>query len=287
MKLAPGTVLLLVAAGGLAFTWVTTRHRVVGLGYGWLMRITWSSVALLGAIAMAGAGLGGARGVEFVATVLMIAAALVALAVSVVRRRAGVSGQVAREDARRARVAAMVGDERAGVAPDGASGREFPPALDLVAPGFALVALVAAGIADGGPAFQSIVRNLVGAAFLGAVSDAMLLGHWYLVQPGLGREPVKELVRWTAGSWPFDVAVWLWPVGMVSVFTGALDDGWGGLLGWTWAVCAATTIGLVAVTWAALRERYYSAVMAATGLMYLAILTAFGQDLIARAVLSS
>ena len=37
--------------------------------------------------------------------------------------------------------------------------------------------------------------------------------------------------------------------------------------------------------WLALKERYYSAVMAATGLLYLAILTAFGTDLIARAVL--
>ena len=37
---------------------------------------------------------------------------------------------------------------------------------------------------------------------------------------------------------------------------------------------------------AALRERSYSAVMAATGLLYLAILTAFGTDLVARAVLS-
>jgi hypothetical protein len=40
------------------------------------------------------------------------------------------------------------------------------------------------------------------------------------------------------------------------------------------------------MTWVALKERYYSAVMAATGLLYLAILTAFGTDLIARAVLS-
>ena len=35
----------------------------------------------------------------------------------------------------------------------------------------------------------------------------------------------------------------------------------------------------------ALEERSYSAVMAATGLLYLAILTAFGTDLVARAVL--
>jgi hypothetical protein len=53
-----------------------------------------------------------------------------------------------------------------------------------------------------------------------------------------------------------------------------------------WAVSAVTTIALVAATWLALRERYYSAVMAATGLLYLAILTALGTDLLARAVLA-
>ena len=44
---------------------------------------------------------------------------------------------------------------------------------------------------------------------------------------------------------------------------------------------------LCLLTRAALRERYYSAVMAATGLLYLAILTAFGTDLVARAVLAA
>jgi hypothetical protein len=43
---------------------------------------------------------------------------------------------------------------------------------------------------------------------------------------------------------------------------------------------------LAFVTRAALKERAYSAVMAATGLLYLAILTAFGTDLVARAILA-
>jgi hypothetical protein len=73
---------------------------------------------------------------------------------------------------------------------------------------------------------------------------------------------------------------------MVQVFNGTIDDGYDGILAWIWVMCAVTTIGLIGFTWAALRERYYSAVMAATGLLYLAILTAFGTDLIARAVLS-
>jgi hypothetical protein len=84
-----------------------------------------------------------------------------------------------------------------------------------------------------------------------------------------------------------EMAVLLWPTGMVSVLNGTVDDGYNGLLGWIWVACAITTIVLVAVTRAALRERAYSAVMAATGLLYLAILTAFGTDLIARAVLSA
>ena len=68
--------------------------------------------------------------------------------------------------------------------------------------------------------------------------------------------------------------MFLWPTGMVQVLNGTIDDGYNGLLGWIWIACAVTTIGLVALTWFALKERYYSAVMAATGLLYLAILTA-------------
>jgi hypothetical protein len=122
--------------------------------------------------------------------------------------------------------------------------------------------------------------------YLGAVTDAMLLGHWYLVQPGLPRRHLNDLVRALGWTWPVEVVALLLPVGMISVWTGSVDDGWKGTLGWFWAACAVTTIGLVFVTRAALRERYYSAVMAATGLLYLAILTAFGTDLVARAVLA-
>jgi hypothetical protein len=43
---------------------------------------------------------------------------------------------------------------------------------------------------------------------------------------------------------------------------------------------------LIVLTRMALKERQYSAVMAATGLLYLAILTAFGMDLVARATLA-
>ena len=163
---------------------------------------------------------------------------------------------------------------------------EFPPGLDLIAPAIGTLGLLAAAFDAGGPLPLATARFLVGAAFYGAVTDAMLLGHWYLVQPGLGRAPLVELVRWTEWIWPFEVLVMLLPVGMVSVFNGSVDDGWDGVLGWMWLVCAVSTIVLCLVTRAALKERQYAAVMAATGLLYLAILTAFGMDLVARAVLA-
>ncbi len=132
----------------------------------------------------------------------------------------------------------------------------------------------------------SVARVLSGAALLGVLSDAMLLGHWYLVQPGLARSPLLELVRAAMVVWPFELIVLLWPIGMFSVLNGSIDDGYNGLLGWFWAGCAVGTIALLLVTRAALREREYSAVMAATGLLYLAILAGFGMDLVARATLA-
>ncbi len=160
---------------------------------------------------------------------------------------------------------------------------------DLAAPVVGLVGIIAAAIdAAHGPAQTalSLARVLVGAAFLGAVSDAMLLGHWYLVQPGLPRKVLNEVVEAMRWILPFEVVVMVLPTGMISVINGHIDDGWNGMLGWFWIACAITTAVLVEVTRAALREKSYSAVMAATGLMYLAILTAFGTDLVARAVLA-
>ena len=50
-----------------------------------------------------------------------------------------------------------------------------------------------------------------------------------------------------------------------------------------WVFFAVSTLGLLIASWAALKEPYYSAVMATTGLLYLAILTAFCTDVMARA----
>ena len=283
MDLDAATFMLQWATGGLAFLWVTTRRREVGLGYGWLLRGTYGIFALIAAVV--GFTLVETVWVRELSSVGVVVASGVALWVSVQRRGAGVSGQLAIAEARSARVAAMTGIDRAAAERD-AEAPEFPPSLDLIAPIIGLVGVLAAGWVGGDPIWLSVARTVVGALFLGAVSDAMLLGHWYLVQPGLSRGPLLEMVRWTGILWVPQVALLLVPPGMIAILDGSVDDGWGGMLGWFWVACAVTTGFLVLITRRALRERYYSAVMAATGLLYLAILTAFGTDLVARALIA-
>ena len=282
VELDAATLLVGWAAGGWFFLWVTTRRREVGLGYGWLMRGVF--------LALAGGSLVTALLAEptwsrEVATMVFALAGLVAGAVSVARRSAGVAGQRAQVARRSARVAEMTGIDRAEARFD-PHAPEFPPVLDLLAATAGLIAVLLGALAAGGPAGLAVARTLVGALFCGAVLSAMLLGHWYLVQPGLARGPLLQMIRAAAVLWGPETIVMLWPTGMVSVLNGTIDDGYNGLLGWFWVASTATTLLLVAVARAALRERQYSAVMAATGLVYLAIVTAFGQDLVARILLA-
>ncbi|MFT4773562.1 MAG: hypothetical protein ACI83Y_001915 [Candidatus Azotimanducaceae bacterium] len=287
IRLDAATVLLQWATGGMLFCWFTTRRRVIGVGYGWLLRGTYLCFAA-GALA-AGLALG-FDPVRDISSALVALACLFALVVSIVRKGAGVSGENAEFDRRTERVAAMTGIERDVDESVVRSGSEFNPNLDLVPAAIGFIGLIAAAIdatngASLGTLTVALLRTLIGAAFIGAISDGMLLGHWYLVQPGLPRKLLNEMVTALMWLWPLEVGALLLPTGMISVWLGTVDDGWGGLLGWMWGMCAISTIILVLVTRAALKERYYSAVMAATGLLYLAILTAFGTDIVARAVL--
>ena len=283
ITLDAATFMVAWATGMGAFLALTGRRREVGIGYGWTIRGT-TGVLFAGAVVV------GLRyepnAVRDVAAALALITTVGVTFVSWQRRGAGVALQRERSQARSERVAQMTGIEKDEQVFDELV-PEFPPMLDLIPVAFGIVALIAGGVASGGDApVLSVARWLAGAAFLGAVSDGMLLGHWYLVQPGLPRAPLLELVRWVGYPWPVEVLLVLVPVGMVSVVNGTIDDAYGGMLGWFWAASAVTTIVLVIVTRAALKERQYAAVMAATGLLYLAILTAFGTDLVARALLS-
>lgn len=288
IELDASTVLLQWAVGGMLGCWFTTRHCEVGLGYGWLLRGTY--VLMAGASAYIGfaptSPSSTSETIRNFAAIAVTGVIALGLGQSIARRKAGVSGFVDEHDRRSQRIAEMTGIDREGAEKEVGEGKEFAPLLDFAPLAFGLIALIAAGVSDGGNDAVAIIRTIVGAAFLGFVSDAMLLGHWYLVQPGLPRRHVNEIVKAFLFIWPLEVMVMLIPTGMFSVFSGSVDDGWGGQLGWFWAACAITTGVLTVVTLKALQERAYSAVMAATGLMYLAILTAFGTDLVARAVLA-
>ncbi|MDH3471839.1 MAG: hypothetical protein OEM94_11040, partial [Acidimicrobiia bacterium] len=117
---------------------------------------------------------------------------------------------------------------------------------------------------------------VAGAAFLGGVSSVMLLGHWYLVDPRLPRWALFRL----------DVVAAIALIGEVGLLL--LDDVLGGddtLFVVTFVVLSLATLTLLAAVWFALGEPSYPAVMAATGLSYLAVLTAIGVSVVGRAIL--
>ena len=278
------TFLLQWATGGLLFLWVSSKTRLIGIGFGWTTRITYLVIAGIGLVAGV---MGDTLWLREISNIGLLMATSFTLLVSIARRKAGVKGQRELQRSRADRVSAMLGDRGQIKVSNTVATKEFPPVLDLIAPIIGTFGLVAGAVDAAGSIWLSIARTLVGAAFLGAVSNSMLLGHWYLVQPGLSRDPIFTLVNWTGLLWLPELVLLCIPTGMFSVLNGTIDDNYNGLLGWFWVACVVATICLVIVTRMALKEKEYSAVMAATGLMYLAILTAFGMDLVARILLDA
>ena len=278
------TFLLQWATGGLLFLWVSSKTRLIGLGFGWTTRITYLVIAGIGLVVGV---MGDTLWLREISNIGLLTATSFALLVSIARRKAGVKGQRELQRSRVDRVSAMLGDRGQIKVSNTVTTKEFPPVLDLIAPVIGTFGLVVGAVDAAGSIWLSVARTLVGAAFLGAVSNSMLLGHWYLVQPGLSRDPIFTLVNWTGLLWLPELVLLCIPTGMFSVLNGTIDDNYNGLLGWFWVACVVATICLVIVTRMALKEKEYSAVMAATGLMYLAILTAFGMDLVARILLDA
>ena len=278
------TFLLQWATGGLLFLWVSSKTRLIGLGFGWTTRITYLVIAGIGLVVGV---MGDTLWLREISNISLLMATSFALLVSIARRKAGVKGQRELRRSRADRVSAMLGDRDQIKVSNTVTIKEFPPVLDLIAPAIGTFGLIVGAVDAAGSIWLSVARTLVGAAFLGAVSNSMLLGHWYLVQPGLSRDPIFTLVNWTGLLWLPELVLLCIPTGMFSVLNGTIDDNYNGLLGWFWVACVVATICLVIVTRMALKEKEYSAVMAATGLMYLAILTAFGMDLVARILLDA
>ena len=112
---------------------------------------------------------------------------------------------------------------------------------------------------------------LIGAASLGGISSEMLLGHWFLVDPKLPRWPLRRLAYFgVAGIAAEGVRVVLLPnEGLIATPL-------------VLALLAALTLVLMIGVVFSLRVRSYTGVMAATGLSYLATITALAVAIISR-----
>lgn len=137
-----------------------------------------------------------------------------------------------------------------------------------------LVALASTARQDEGVALFQV---LAGAAFLGAVLDGLLLGHWYLTDRGLPRRPIERSTTILIGAVILEAAAVISAgfggVGAAEQFNPLL--GAGGLASWI-ALGMVGATGLIAVmVRLTLRGERASAVQSATGFFYLAVVTAF------------
>jgi hypothetical protein len=152
--------------------------------------------------------------------------------------------------------------------------------------GAATLGTVAASI-DGWPPALATLEVAAGAALLGAVTNGMLLGHWYLNQPGL--QP-WALARLTTMALVATTATGLLGLVAAGKLAGAATEGavlgipgFGDSFGVAffviWLALVAFTGGVV---WAARRCVSLRSIQSATGLYYVALLTAGVSEFLVR-----
>lgn len=120
-----------------------------------------------------------------------------------------------------------------------------------------------------------VMPLVTGAVFLGGVTTEMMLGHWFLVDPKLPRWSLNRLAVVGGIGLVLD-AGYLLTQGLIA---GAGADA---ILGWAYAALTLMTALLIVGVIFSLKEPSYTGVMAATGLSYLAVLTAFGVAVVGR-----
>ena len=131
----------------------------------------------------------------------------------------------------------------------------------------------------------ALVQLLAGAAFMGAVIDGLLLGHWYLTDRRLAREHIRRFAILLIA------AVGIETLALVAFGFGANaadEGGFSVILGVsglrTWlALGMVGCTGLIAfLIKASLRGESPRAVQGATGFFYLAVITAFTGEMAAK-----
>jgi hypothetical protein len=148
----------------------------------------------------------------------------------------------------------------------------------------ALAALAAmAGTAEGSWVV-AYLQLLAGAAFLGAVMDGLLLGHWYLTDRGLTRTPINRATNLLLIGVGLEAAALLiggfGPIEGGSEFNPLLTSA--GLASWIALGMVVATALIAVLIRLALRGPRSSAVQAATGFFYLAVITALTAEFAAK-----
>lgn len=243
-------VLAETAAGGTALLWLTGLWGAVKRGYFILTTSVMLGCALLATLAASAAVVADERAVRV--AVLLAAATAVLLGLSL-------SSLIVRAD----RAGVLLGWAAAAAA-----------AATLV--GFARVA---------GPGFGSaLIQVTAGAAFMGAVTDGLLLGHWYLVDRRLPREHIQRYAVILIAAVAVEaVAVAVLGFGGRAAVGFSLFLQIAGLATWLALGMVACTALIAVLIRATLRGGGGGrAVQAATGFFYLAVITAFTAEMAAK-----
>jgi len=128
----------------------------------------------------------------------------------------------------------------------------------------ALATLAAAGGTYSAALFT--VQLILAALALGAVSAAMLLGHWYLVTPKLSPAPLRRLMWLLIGA--LGLQAICFGVAMIAVSSGPLGGPIGPL---TWLRVAVGTILPTGVAVLAVLASRAASLQASTGLLYVSL----------------
>jgi hypothetical protein len=140
-----------------------------------------------------------------------------------------------------------------------------------------------AGTADGSW-LVAFLQLLAGAAFLGAVLDGLLLGHWYLTDRGLTRTPINRYTNLLLVGVALEASALVLggfgPTEATPEFNPLLTSA--GLASWIALGMVAVTALIGVMIRITLRGPRASAVQAATGFFYLAVITATTAEFAAK-----
>lgn len=151
-----------------------------------------------------------------------------------------------------------------------------------------VIALVAtANLIDRWSPILAIHGLVGGAALLGAVTNGMLLGHWYLNQPGLKPGALARLTQLALGGVVYSGLAGVVAVGKLANASteGAVlgIPGFGESFGVAFFVIWFALLGFTgAVVWGARRCIKIRSIQSATGLYYVALLTAGVSEFLVR-----